>query len=368
MFLISTKCLAFKGTMTTLLLSAVFTVFAGKYDNQALSIFSPLQGSVPDISTPQDTGKSTPNSFVTLDFSLKTAESWDEKFSSNNMVSQCINGEVITGVEYTDVMIQTVGNSFFSEAVIFFSDTSDNGIKLQIGSGNEASGTAVFNSNGIFDITDSGNVDVVSLSDNQFIMQFFENIDDNKNQIDARYTNGILKVWGVDLTATNDCPFISSTNSGGVDLVMSYALASTGSVNVGDTLIFDIIVTNSVAGIDIATGVVIANTLSPNLEYSQFTCDDGTSVASPASIASVSVNDIPVSGVLSCTLETTVVSAGLIESSAAVSSATFDFNVNNNAAPIVLGGASVIVPINNTLTLMLLAIGLFFFARRFNKA
>jgi|GEM_PF-1388965 len=367
MFFKSAKHQFYKVASTTLLISTVFTVFAGKYDSQPQTIFSPIQGTVATVNSTQADGKSTPNSFVTLDFSVKTAESWDLKDSANNMISHCIDGDVITGVEFTDVTIQTEGNSFFSEAVIYFSDTNDQGLKLQIGSGNETSGTAVFNSNGMFDITDSGNVDVVSLSDKKFMIQFLENIDDNENQIDARYTNGVLKVWGVDLTATDDCPFTSSTNSGGVDLVISYTTASTGPISIGDTIIFNIVVTNGVPNFDVATGVVIQNIVSPHLEYSEFSCDDGTLVSSPDSIASVNVNNIPLSGVLSCTLETTVISAGRIESSVTVSSATFDIDNANNSAPIVLAGASVIVPFNSTLTLVFLVIGMFFFARRFNK-
>ncbi len=372
MFLKTVQIKYSQALLASILLSAATLVIA---DNQTQSVFSTIENTQASTSPQNQTTNSAPNSSVSLDFSKNTAESWDEKDQPANMIVQCINGDTITGVEYTNVTIETVGSSFFSEAVIYFSDSDDNGqgLKLQIGSGNESSGVAVFNSNGIADITDSGNLDVVSLADNKFIIQFFENIDDEQGAVDARYTNGILKIWGVNLTAVEGCPFNSSTQGQqGSDLSVEYNLSTTGKSidapskigTLGDTLVFDIIVTNN-SPID-AVGVVIENTLSANLDFVQFSCDDGTNVNSPASIASVNVNNITGMGTLNCTLSATISAAGTINSSVTVTAINDPGGINNTAA-IALAGAHVIVPINNFFTLLLMFIGLLLLARKYNK-
>ncbi len=372
MFLKTAQIKYFQALLASILLSVTTLVFA---DDQTQSVFSTIGNTQTSTSSQNQTTNNAPNSSVSLDFSKTTAESWDEKDQPANMIVQCINGDTITGVEYTNVTIETVGSSFFSEAVIYFSDSNDNaqGLKLQIGSGNESSGVAVFNSNGIVDITDSGNLDIVSLADNKFIIQFFENIDDEQGAIDARFTNGILKVWGVDLTAVEGCPFNSSTQGQqGSDLAVEYRLSTTGKSisassktgTLGDTLVFDIIVTNnSPIG---AVGVVIENTLSSNLDFVQFSCDDGTNVNSPASIASVNVNDIAGMGTLNCTLSATIAASGTIDNSVTVTATNDPGGVNNTAA-IVLAGAHIVVPMNNVFTLLLMFSGLLLLARKYNK-
>jgi len=346
-----------------------------KSENQIKTLFSTVSGILPTTDSQNTAIKNVPNSFVALDFSKSTAESWDEKDQPNNMITQCLNGDSITGVEYTNVTIETVGNSFFSEAVIYFSDSNDNGsgLKLQIGSGNESSGVAIFNSDGIVDITDSGNLDVTSLSDKKFVIQFFENIDDEQGAIDARFTNGILKIWGVNLTAVEGCPFIFSTQGEqDSELSVTYTLLSSAkklsnkikAESIGDTLIFNIIVTNS-SPIE-AVGVVIENTLSANLDFVELNCDDGTNVMEPASIATVNVNNIAGMGTLNCTLSANINATGTINSNVVVSAANDPGGVNNSAS-IVLPSAHVIVPINNVFTLILMFIGLLLLARKYNK-
>jgi uncharacterized repeat protein (TIGR01451 family) len=227
----------------------------------------------------------------------------------------------------------------------------------------------VFNSNGIVDITDSGNLDVISLSDKKFLMQFYEKVDDVQDAIDARFTNGLLKIWGVNLTASDTCPFKSATTGlQNADLSVTYSLTPAAKsvaekAAIGDMLSFDIVVTNNV-GLT-AIGVAIQNTISPKLDYNQFSCDDGTSVSSPASIANVSVMDIPGFGTLNCTLTATVNATGAITNSVSVT-ATNDPGGVNNSASITLA-SSAIVPINNKFALLLLIFGLLVFARKHNK-
>lgn len=352
--------------LTAFLLCSTLSVFASKYDTHVEELYSTVRKSTAVITNPSNTIKSTPNSFVVLDFSKKIAESWDNKNKPSNMVAHCINGDLITGFEYFNIKIETVGRSFFSEAEIVFSDSSagENNIILSIGSINETFGTAVFNSNGISDITDLGHSDVASLADKKFIMQFYETIDDRNDEIDARYTDGLLKIWGINLTGEENCPFISSTQGiANADLSVEYNLTAAKSL-IGDSISFDIIVTNS--GVGEATTVVLENTLSPNLQFVQLTCDDGTSVSSPDPISSVNVINIPAAGILNCALSATISSSGSIQSTVNVT-ASNDLDVTNNSAAIVFAGANVI-PINNSLALLLLIFGLLLFAKKFTRA
>ncbi len=364
----------FQVVLAAMLLCATVSVFA---DNQPQSVFSTIENSQPSSNPQNQILNSTPNSSVALDFSIKTAESWDERDQPSNMIVQCINGDAITGVEYTNVTIETVGSSFFSEAVIYFSDSNvaNNGLNFIIGNGNESTGVEVFNSNGVVDITDSGNLDVISLADKKFVIQFYERIDDELASIDARFTNGVLKIWGANLTVVEDCPFVFSPGGEvqGVDLSVTYSLSNptksgtgttTKSNQIGDTVSFDIVVTNESppAAID----VLIENMLSANLEFVELSCDDGTSIASPDSIAAVNVNDIAGLGLLNCTMTANIITVGSINSSVTVS-ASNDLNVANNSAAIVTAGGHVIVPINNTFALLLMILGLMFLARKYNK-
>lgn len=371
MFLKAVQFKYFSVVLAAMLFSVTVSVFA---DNQNQSVFSTIDNSQPSTSPQNQILNSTPNSSVALDFSKKTAESWDERDQSNNMITQCINGDAITGVEYTNVTIETVGSSFFSEAVIYFSNSNaaNNGLNFVIGNGNENSGVAVFNSNGVVDITDSGNLDVVSLNDKKFVIQFYERIDDELASIDARFTNGILKIWGVNLTAVEDCLFISPNGQvQDADLSVTYSLSSptksgitTKSNQIGDTISFDIVVTNE--NPPAALDVVIENMLSANLEFVEFSCDDGTSISSPDSIAAVSVNDIAGLSILNCTMTANLLSVGSINSSVTVS-ASNDLNVANNSAVIAAAGSHVIVPINNAFALLLMLLGLLFLARKYHK-
>ena len=115
-----------KNTTVTFMLLVIFSVsisvaFADKHDNQITEVISSFGNKGPI----QDNPLSTPNSSVTLDFSLATGESWDGIGSSNNILLNCFNGKSITAFEYTDVTIQTVGGSFFSEAIMYFSSSAN---------------------------------------------------------------------------------------------------------------------------------------------------------------------------------------------------------------------------------------------------
>jgi len=360
MFDQSIFCKNSKIMMTALLVSMVSLAYADK-DDQIDSIISAITDSR-IANTNEDSQLSTPNSFVALDFSFHTAESWDEKDQPKNIITNCINGDSITGFEYSDITIETVAGSYFSEAVIYFSDSNlgDNGIQLTVGSGNEASGTAVFNSNGILDISDFGNEDVISLADGQFFIQFYEKIDDSQDAIDARFTGGVLKVWGKDLLVSSSCPFVA----GAIvepDLSVEYTLnqSSDGS-SIGNRLSYEITINNT--GGSEATNVVIENDFSAKLRLSEMSCDDGTATEG-IDIAVVNVQNIAQDSSLHCTLDAIVISYGEISNSVTVRSDN-DSDTSNNSATIVINGAALVIPVNNYLGLLLLIMGLMYFVRK----
>ena len=348
---------------SVLLAGMVSLAHASKQDEQINEVISAIDNKTTNNQDGSES-RSTPNSFVALDFSLQTAESWDAKDQPKNMITNCIDGKVITGFEAIDVTIQTFANSYFSEAVVYFSDsnTGDDGIRYVIGSGNETSGTATFNSNGVLDISDTGNEDVTSLNDDKFFIQFYEQVDDSQNVIDALFTSGVLKVWGTDLVATSGCPFIEGmVIDEPADLSVEYSLneAANNINHVGGTLIFDIVVANS--GDGDATNVAIESDLSTNLRFNEMSCDDGTNVDSM--IASIAVQDIAAGSTLSCTLDAVIIDYGAINTSISVASDDDD-DLNNNSATLVINGAVRVIPVNNFMALLLLVFGMMLFARK----
>jgi len=338
------------------------SVFAIKSNGQITDVLSRIPSSSTQ-SNDKNLNKSSPNSSVVLDFSIATGESWDSKDSSNNVIENCINGSSITGFEYNNVTIKTVGGSFFSEAVMYFSDSNNgnNGLRLTAGAGDESSGTKTFNSNGILDLTDNGLEDIVSLNDGQFIIQLYENIDDAPSAIDARYTDGTVTVWGVDLSPTNDCLFLMGDGQTDSDLSVTYTVSQSQEIDINDPIEFIIQVANN--GNDSATNVYLSNSLSEKLIFNQMSCNDGTSTTNANEIVSLSVQDIASSDSLQCNIEATVIAYGSIQNSVSVS-ADNDSNPNNNEASAITSGAFRVVPINNPLTLMILILTVIFFARK----
>ena len=348
-----------KFILAALLVSVSLHVFADK-DVQIDSFISAI-GTGEVIS--ENSVKSTPNSFVDLDFSIHNGESWDSKDKQNNIISHCMDGTAITGFEAINVTIQTFVGSYFSEAAIYFSDSNlgDDGILYVIGSGNNTSGTATFNSNGILDITDASNEDVLSMDDDKFFIQFYEIIDDSQGTIDALFTNGILRVWGVDLVASSDCPFVEAVAIEPAELSVEYSLnQNTSSTNrIGSTLTFDITIINN--GESAATNVSIENELSPVLRFIEMSCDDGTNIEDVTE--TTNLQDIAANSSLHCSLDAVIISYGQISNSITVSSDS-DSDISNNSTTLIISGAALAIPINNYLALLLLAMCLLYFARK----
>lgn len=358
------KNLSRKIVLTSLLTSMFFPVYAVKVGEQVTEILSEITNNSTQSSTivsRDEERLSSPNSSIVLDFSIASAESWDAKNKPKNLITNCLDGTSITGFEYSNITVQTVGNSFLSEAIIYFSNSNnaDDGVRLAIGSGNENSGTSSFSSDGIMDITDNELSDVISLNDSKFNIQFYETIDDTPDAIDARFINGTLKIYGVDLIATENCRFIAGKVT--TDLSVEYSVDQSENIRVGDTLEFTIDVSNN--GTISATNVVLSNSLPSVLQLQNMSCGDGTNTSDVAGITALSVQDIPANSSLQCVLHANVLSAGQINSSVVVS-ADNDLDSSNNSANLSIAGAITTIPVNNKLLLLLLVISLLFFSRR----
>lgn len=349
-------------TTVLLLLSIVSVAFADKHGNQITQVIS----SIGNKSSQSHSFSTSANSSVTLDFSLASGESWDEKDSTNNLITTCFNGESITGFDYSNITIETVGGSFYSEAVLYFSSSNngDDGIQLTVGSGNESSGTASFSSNGLLDITDSGNLDVLSLTDDKFNLQIYEKIDDVANSIDARFIGGSLEIFGVDLVINNTCPF-SLSNSLQADLSVAHNSEFIDTNQIGNSIQISIDVTNN-SNENSATNVRLNSTLSNNLVFTQASCDDNNNSVVANEIEMLSVNDIPADGTLQCILTAEIVETGTYTNNLTVLSDN-DLNLDNNSLNIVIRGPAIVVPTNNLLALFLLAFALFYSTRRLIK-
>ncbi len=302
------------------------------------------------------------NSFVELDFSLVQGESWDTKDQANNMIVNCIDGSFVTGFETSNIVIETVGRSYFSEAIIYFSDSQqgNNGIEFIVAAGNNNSGISSFSTSSILDITEFGRADVESLSDNKFYLQFYESTDDVPNGIDARFTSGKLKVWGVDLTATASCPFVATVAD--ADLSVSYRSDKTNGFSIGDNLVFELTGTNNSS--NDAINVVVENTLSESLQFVDLNCDNGFSTTDASAAQSVSIGDVAANTSFVCNLNTEVLDMNDISATVNVTSDN-DNDLSNNSIVLVVMAGALSVPITNwfmlsVLFVLLISTGLYF--------
>jgi len=301
------------------------------------------------------------NSFVELDFSLTQGESWDTKDQANNMVLNCINGSFITGFETSNVVIETVGISYFSEAIIYFSDSSQgsNGIEFAVGAGNNNSGSYSFSTNSLLDISDTGNPDVESLGDNQFFLQFYEVTDDIPNGIDARFTGGKLKVWGVDLETTPNCPFVATVAE--ADISVEYSSDKNNGTFVGDYLAFELTGSNNSA--NTAINVLVENSLSESLQFIDISCDNGFSTTDATAAQSIALGDVAANSSFICTTTAEVLNLNDINASVNITSDN-DGDLSNNSMTLVIMATAQAVPASNwfmlsVLFLLLIASGLY---------
>ncbi len=187
---------------TSLLLAGALSVSAGKFDQPQATTFEAVNPNAPIVN------RSTPNSSVTINFGFLTGESWDGQDDASNVFANCVTGGSVTGFEWNNVAIDTVGASFLSEASLLFTDTAGtNGIRLRVGSADANAGSGVYSSGGILDLTDASLPDIVPGADGKILLQIHETFDDVADTIDANFTGGTLIVHGIDLASDPACIF-----------------------------------------------------------------------------------------------------------------------------------------------------------------
>ncbi|MBL4772721.1 MAG: hypothetical protein JKX98_03705 [Alcanivoracaceae bacterium] len=193
-------------TTTMLLAGAITFASAGKFDQPSKNRFEAISANDANVGV-----SSTPNSSVTLDFSLVAGASWDGLDDPSNVIANCVSGDSITGFSWTDLTLETEGASWLSEAVILFSDSAGGqGIAFTLSATN-APGVEVSSSAGIVDLTDLALPDIVALADGMLQVQLYEDFDDADDVIDANFTSGTMRIFGTNLTATPGpgCNFVA---------------------------------------------------------------------------------------------------------------------------------------------------------------
>ncbi len=120
---------------------------------------------------------------------ISGVESIDLLHDADNEVLTEVLGEgaLMTGIGW-DLSITTNGDSWLSEAMMYFdgSDQDNSGLFLRPGAGDDFTGTGSYSSE-IIDLTDNGIPDIPIVSGGRLFIQFFEDVDDNANGVDAVY-------------------------------------------------------------------------------------------------------------------------------------------------------------------------------------
>ncbi len=159
----------------------------------AVAGFAGLATASPFFSTSQTATEiySAPAGAVaTITVDISGINSWDLAGSSfNETLSVSLGGDyLVVGLGW-NVTIQTVGESWRSEATIGFLDSS---IGLQLAPGTDnSSGTSTYTSGGILDLASIDPTFPFTVgADGNLDLEFFESFDDVTGEIDATYLQG----------------------------------------------------------------------------------------------------------------------------------------------------------------------------------
>lgn len=135
---------------------------------------------------------------VVINYDISGAESWDGYGEATNEVREIDVAALIglpsgTAVTFNgigwDVTIDTVGESWLSEATMYFDDNIDpdgTGLFLTPGVGDDEAGTGTYSSGGLIDLSDNG-IDNVELPNGLLRLEFYESYDDVTGEVDANY-------------------------------------------------------------------------------------------------------------------------------------------------------------------------------------
>ena len=137
-------------------------------------------------------------------YDVSGTESWDGIDSINNTVvlidlaaelgAAPGSAVAVDGIGW-DVVIQTVGNSWLSEASVAIENSdSSAGILLSPGAGDDlAGGPEAYSSGGILDLSTAGFADIILL-DGILRLEFYEEYDDFAGSVDANWLSGELNI------------------------------------------------------------------------------------------------------------------------------------------------------------------------------
>lgn len=103
----------------------------------------------------------------------------------------------MTGIGW-DVFLRTVGDSWLSEARIYFDDNVNPdqvGLFLTVGFGDDFPGNNSYSSGGVIKLADAGIPDI-ALPDGNLRIEFYEQVDNFPNSLDARWA-GTLTIQAV---------------------------------------------------------------------------------------------------------------------------------------------------------------------------
>jgi uncharacterized repeat protein (TIGR01451 family) len=327
---------------------AVSVASAGKFDQPSRGILSSnfSLNSTDDVS-------STPDSSVTIDFSVLVGESWDDAGDADNMIANCVLGGSVTGVEWTNVTVETVGASWLSEATLSMTDSAGGqGISLNVGNGDDAAGIATYSSGAIIDFTDNALPDIVALGDGLLPIEIFEGFDDNADAIDANFTGGTVDIWGIGLTVNPNCPFLAVSDA---DLSISVSNNASGPLSTGSNVTFTQSVTNNGPGD--ANNTVVNGALSAGLIYVSDTCGAGSNLV-------WNIGTLANGASQSCDVVATVEGFGSMSYSASASADEADTVATNNNGNSGVNGPARIIPTLSQYGLFLMLFALIFVARR----
>ena len=127
-------------------------------------------------------------------------------------------GNQVTGISF-DMGIATIGDSWCSEADVFFTDSAvTTGVVLTPGVGIDENCDQEFSSGGVDDVTE---FDVIAGADGILRVEFAESFDDNADAADANLRNAVAPVVaaGMSMTCTDQTACdVALGGAGGPDL------------------------------------------------------------------------------------------------------------------------------------------------------
>ncbi len=342
-----------KTILTSLIFAIAASANSGKFDQPPKNTLEAINNNNAPVVI-----NSVPNSMVTLDFGLLTGESWDGANDPDNILVDCLTGGSVTGFEWTNVTIESVGASWLSEATLQFTDSAvTNGINLGLGNGDDFGGMMTYSSGGILDLTDAMLSDIVPGVDGIIRLQFFEGFDDVAGAIDANYTSGTIDVHGIDLVATPGpgCGFVAGADA---DLALVVTNDAMGVLDTGDTVIFTMTLDNN--GPSAVTGAVVTSTLSDGLDY----VSDDCAALVVGQDATWSVGALANGATTACNITTSVSGFGGLSLDATVTADQADPTPANNVGVSGINGPARIIPTLGQLGLILMVLALFYVGRR----